>query len=189
MTEHAERSTAEQIEYRRNNAVDPEDFLLEAEAVELDGVDDDLTFTDAFAVEVREKLDAIVERGHSPADVARLFSARESETTRADREYLAYKTGSLVRNWPSEEALYFDLAVDAALRDSPKDWESVPPRQRQRIIQSLRTFQESCPFCEDTIEVSDEKVESCCDDNLVHVIRCNGCDTTFFEFSPGSIPV
>ncbi|MBP1922301.1 hypothetical protein J2751_001309 [Halorubrum alkaliphilum] len=189
MTEHADRSVAEQIEYRRNNAVDPEDFLFEAEAIEFDTVDDDLTLTDEFLEAVEAEIETLLDRGHSSADVARLFSAREAETHVADREYLAYKTGDIVRNWPSEEALYFDLAVDGALRESHADWEAVPPRQRQRIVQSLRTFQDECPFCAGTVGVSNDKVESCCDENLVHVIHCTGCETRFFEFSPGSVPV
>lgn len=177
------KSIRERIRYRRENAVDPETFLREADAIEPSDGDENLQFTAAFESRIEDHLEAFREEGVDRSVVAGIFGVDEDDVEDLEREYVAFKIVYTVRNWPSEGALEFDAATDAVLREESDRWEEVPPRQRYRILQSLRSFQDECFFCAGSIVVDDEPVESCCNQRLVLRLYCEDCERRFLEFS------
>ncbi|WP_049926046.1 hypothetical protein [Halopiger goleimassiliensis] len=181
-------STSERIAQRRRNAVDPETFLLEAGCIEPTDDEEGLRFTPSFAERVDTRLEGVRSAGVGAADVAAIFGVPEGDVADADRSYPAFRIEHTVRSWPAEGAVELDVAVDRALRETTDDWETVPPRQRYRILQSLRSFQDRCLFCDGEISLRDETVDSCCSDVEVVTIECRDCGRRFLEFSPGSVP-
>ncbi len=180
-------SAAERIEYRRQNAVDPEAFLIKAGVVEPTDGGENLRFTADFRTRLDEHVAAVRSDGATRADVATMFGVAVEDVCEADRSYTAFKTNNRVRNWPSEAALVLDIAVDSAIRETPADWEAVPVRQRHRMLQSLRSFQQTCLFCSGTVSMNDRVVESCCGDQSVVTVSCTDCDRRFLEFSADSV--
>lgn len=180
-------SAAERIEYRRHNAVDPEEFLRDLGVIEPSDGDEKLRFASAFVDRIGEQLEAVRADGVGADDIAAMFGVERDDVTTPDRPYPAFKTNYTVRNWPSRGALQLDVATDRELRDATDRWDAVPVRQRYRTLQSLRSFHDECPFCSGPISMSDETVESCCDDVEVVTIGCERCDRRFLEFSADSI--
>lgn len=174
----------ERIRYRKQNSVDPENYLVESGAVQVTEDGEDLELTDEFADELEAHVDEILEDGVEEEDLALLWGVDIDEVERQDdKDYPAYKVIHTVWNWPTEAALTFDIAVDRLLRKRRDDWDDVPPRQRYRIAQSLRTFQDSCHFCDGRVIYGDEPVESCCTSKRVLTLHCSDCDRRFMEFT------
>ncbi|MEY7848372.1 hypothetical protein AB7C87_04120 [Natrarchaeobius sp. A-rgal3] len=179
----ADKSTEERIRYRREHAVDPEAFLRSIDAIRPSDGDEQLRFTAAFEADVRDHLETFRARGIDEAIVAEIFGVDEEQVTVPSRPYTAFRIRNTIRNWPSSDALVFDAATDASIREATYRWADVPPRQRYRILQSLRSFQDDCFFCSGTIEFSDGPVRSCCSDRQVLTVRCGDCGRRFLEFT------
>ncbi|MFP9191509.1 hypothetical protein ACLI4Q_07640 [Natrialbaceae archaeon A-CW1-1] len=184
-----ERTAADRIAYRRENAVDPETFLLEAIAVTRTEDGTNLQFTDAFQRAVNTKLETVDESGVDSHHIAALFGVDVEAVSRVDRPTPAFKIRHTIRNWSSDAALLVDVAVDCALREQTAEWDDVPGRQRYRILQSLRLFQEECPFCAGTVVMGDpgSRPTPTGEQELTPVV-CDACDRLFAEFVPGSVP-
>lgn len=183
-----DESAAERIAYRRQNAVDPEAFLRDLAVIESTDQGENLQFTPAFVTRIDTQLENVRDAGIETADIAAMFGVDETNVTAADRPYTAYKTHATVRNWPSDAALELDVATDRELRAETDRWDEVPPRQRYRLLQSLRSFRDDCPFCGGSVSIGDETVESCCGDTEVVTVGCGDCDRRFLEFSADSVP-
>ena len=179
----SETSIKERIIYRRENEVDPEEFLLSAGAIEEFDGDEELRFTEEFSATLQENMDEYIESGVQEADLARLFGVPENEVTDEGRTYEAYRIIRTVYKWPSEAAVMFDVAIDASLRTISESWEAVPPKQRHDIAKSLRSFQDTCYFCGGEIITGQTLVESCCSERGVVTLHCTGCERRFLEFS------
>lgn len=178
-----EISVRERIKNRRKHGVEPESFLMDVGAIHLLEDEDQLAFTEPFADYVKESLEELRESGITEADIVRLYDVDHDHVEDPERSYPAWKVINTVYKWPSEAALMFDLAVDLALRDLTDRWEEVPARQRPRIIQALRSFQDECYFCGGHIVYGEEPVESCCSERQVLTLHCEGCDRRFLEFT------
>lgn len=181
-------TAAERIKERRRNAIDPETFLLETGVIQPSDGDENLQFAPEFVDRVGRQLEQLRTDGVTPADIGAIFGATDEDVSVADRSYPAFKTGNTIRSWPSDGAVQLDVAVDRELREETDQWDDVPARQRYRILQSLRSFQESCLFCSGELSISDETVQSCCSDVEVVTIACSDCDRRFLEFTPDSVP-
>ena len=179
----SDESVKERIRYRQEHSVDPEAFLRDAGAIRPADGDEQLRFTSAFESRVAHHLERFRREGVDPSVVAGIFGVDEADVEAVDRPYVAFKIVYTVRSWPSEGALVFDAATDATLRERSDEWNAVPPRQRYRILQSLRSFQDECFFCSGEIAFDDEPVESCCSERRVLRLYCSGCDRRFLEFA------
>lgn len=182
-----ERSAAERIEYRKRNAVDPEAFLHDAGAVRATD-DGDLRLTSEFTDLIERRLETLREGGVDTADIATMFGVGEDRVTEVDRPNPAFKAGDTIRNWPSEDALLVDVAVDRTLRGETDDWADVPVRQRYMMLQSLRSFQDECLFCSGPIAFTDEVVELPSGPREVVSVDCDDCERHFLIFSPDVVP-
>ena len=176
-------SIVERIRYRQEHSVDPEAFLRDVGAIRPADGSEQLRFTPEFASRLKGYVGTFREEGVDSSVVARIFGVDESQVEVADRPYTAFKVIHTVRNWPSAAALVFDAAADAALRVATDRWDEVPPGQRYRMLQSLRSFQDTCFFCDGRLEFSTDPVESCCSDRWVLTLHCDDCGRRFLEFS------
>ena len=173
----------ERIRHRKRNAVDPEEFLLEAGAIEPTEREEELQLTPAFFSAIEENVEHYAEEGVGTEILAEIFGVEEDEVTEVEREYTAYKILYTIRKWPSEDSFVLDAAIHTALRNTTDDWDAVPPRQRYRILQSLRAFPDTCFFCGGTVTHSGALVQSCCSERHVTTISCEGCERRFIEFT------
>jgi len=173
----------ERIQYRRENSVDPEEFLLDAGIVRPTDDGEDLQLTPEFASALQESVADIESQGVTVEDVATLWDVDMDDIEHQNESYPSYKIINTIRNWPTDAALTIDIAVDRILRERQDDWDDVPPLQRYRIAQVLRTFQDECLFCGGEILYSNEPVESCCLDTHVLTFSCDDCGRRFMEFA------
>lgn len=173
----------DRIRYRKRHSVDPEEYLFDAGAIRQTEDEAELGLTPEFEAELEAYVTEVDSEGVSESDLATLFGVGLDEVEKQDRPYPAYKIIHTIRNWPTEAALVFDIAVDRILRERREDWDDVPPRQRYRIAQSLRTFQDDCLFCGGTVIYGDEPMESCCTETRVLTMHCDECGRRFMEFS------
>lgn len=169
----------------RQNSVDEEEFLQDIHAIESTEDGDDLRFTPEFEASVRDYIEHFDEAGVGVPEVATIFDADPDEwVEELDREYVAYEVIHQVFKWPSEGAIVVDTAIEAALDDLSDRWnEDVPARQRYRIIMALRGFQDACLYCGGQVTMSDEPVESCCEETKVISVECDECGRRFLEFA------
>lgn len=173
----------ERIQYRKQNSVDPEEYLLDGGIIQGTDGEQELELTPEFASRLKEFVADVKSAGVAEEDLAALWDVDLEDVETRDESYPSYKVINTVRNWPTDSALQFDIAVDRILRERQDDWEDVPPLQRYRIAQVLRTFQDECLFCGGSIVYSDEPVESCCLETRVLMLSCEGCDRRFMEFA------
>lgn len=179
----SDMSAAERIQHRREHAVDPESFLLDAGIVQSTDEKTELAFDPTFIDQVLNEFARLDREGVDQELLAELFEVDEDDVERADKPYLAYKIIFTVRSWSSEEALTLDLATHVALRSTTDGWMDVPARQRYSILRSLRLFHEECPSCSARLAIGDEPVQSCCHDRQVLTLDCTGCGRRFAELS------
>ncbi|SFB75300.1 hypothetical protein SAMN05444422_101738 [Halobiforma haloterrestris] len=184
-----EWETLEELERHREEAVDPETFLLEVDVVEPCEDADDLCLTDGFADRLEGAIDRHADHvgDPDPAAVADLFGAESAAVEVKDREYPAIEVGRRIHKWPGDAALIADLATHEALDAWTDRWETVPRGQRVELLEALRSFHDACPQCGGAIELNDETVESCCRAYEVLALGCRDCGEPLLEFDPTEI--
>ena len=178
-----DKSAKERIKHRKENAVDPEEFLLDIGAIEPTDGEENLKFTADFESRIERNIETYEDDGVGTAEIQRIFGVDDEDVEEMDRDWPSFKIIHTIRNWPSEGSVVFDAATDESMREVTDDWNEVPPRQRYRILQSLRSFQDECFFCSGEVVFSNNPVESCCSDRNVITFHCEGCDSRFLEFS------
>lgn len=179
--------TVESLEYEKEHAVDPEQFLFDVGAVGPCEHEEDLCLTDEFARRLDGRRDSNSEDSVNSKKIASLFDAEPDSMTVLDRESPAVKIDRRVRKWPSEAALLADFAADRSLRAQTERWPEVPLTQRLGILKSLRSFYERCPRCSGEIYLSEETTESCCRTYDVYMIGCRECEQPLLEFNPSDL--
>lgn len=182
-----EFETVERWRRGKGAAVDPERFLLDADAVT--PIDDgrDLALTDGFADLVAEHVTALGDRVTERTVLADMYGVGPADVTFKDRSYPAVKVGRRIRKWPSEGALLADVANHHALDERSDQWMTVPPEQRIGILESLRSFQEQCPVCGGDVAFEDRVVKSCCAEYEVLAFECTDCGERLLELDPTPI--
>lgn len=177
----------DRLEDERQNAVEPDQYLLDTGVIELTDDGADYRLTDTAAAAIDRHLGPVREAGTDHEALPAVFGTDRDAITPRDREYPAVKVDYRVRKWPSEAALYADLATHEALVELTDDWLDVPVDQRPRILEALRGFQRVCPNCGGEIGFSDDVVESCCGQYRVTTIDCADCGQHLREFDQARV--
>jgi len=182
-----EFETVERIRNRRENAVEPVEFLLETGVVvRTDGIEE-LTFDEAFADRVAEHVDRLDPGSVPPAVLGELFDVDPAEIEFKNRSYPALTVRRRIRKWPGDGAYLADVASHLALSERTDRWLDVPVEQRLSILQSLRSFHTDCPVCDGELAATAGTVESCCLAHEVVAIRCDDCGEHVLELDPEEI--
>ena len=179
--------TVKRITDRRENAVEPVDFLLDVGVVErTDGVEE-LAFESAFAERVETHASSLDRDDVDAETLAAMFGVEPDDISFRDRSYPTVKVLRRVRKWPGDGAYLSDVASHLALAERTDRWLDVPPEQRLSILQSLRSFHSSCPVCGGEVAATADTVESCCQAHEVVAIRCVDCDEHILELDPKAV--
>lgn len=182
-----EFQTVERIEDRRENAVDPVSFLLDVGVVEETDGPEQLAFEPAFADRVAETVADIDRDDVDRETLAVMFGVEPDEVTFEGRSYPAITVRRRIRKWPGDAAFLSDVASHLALADRTDRWLDVPSAQRLSILQSLRSFHETCPSCGGELVSTADTVESCCLAHEVVAIRCEDCGEHVLELDPKEV--
>ena len=202
-----EWETLEKLDKYRENAVDPEQFLLDVGAVEPCNGGANLCYTTGFERRLDAELEALrVERTDRSPDgkdsapesrgenfvvgaeaLGEVFSTDPEDVRFQERDYPAAEVGRRIRKWPSDEALALDVATHAVLIERDSRWWDVPQKQRVEILRSLRSFRETCPGCGGPIVAGEELVESCCAQYEVISVGCVDCGAHLLELDPDKL--
>lgn len=178
--------TVEQIQYRKQNSVDAEQYMEEAGVIETSADGTDRSLTPPF----REKAETAAESLKGVIDVeylAEMYDVTPDEISVPDRDYPAIKTRRRIRNWPSEAAFVVDLAAHDTLSDMTDDWGAIPVEQRVRMLRSVRSLWETCPVCGGAVAFDEETVTSCCREFEVVTHSCQSCEARFVELDPDDV--
>jgi hypothetical protein len=166
---------------------DPEELLLEMDAVQETDDGEDLDLTDSFeeellaaAADLRDDEDA------RTAAIAGLLGV-DLETANIHQEVHGpafYDDTDRLHRWPSEGALLADASAHRVLSERDR-WSETPAQQRLGIARALRSFLATCPLCGGDVGLTQDTVSSCCRDWDVFAVRCADCDEHFLELEPG----
>ncbi|TKX42154.1 MULTISPECIES: hypothetical protein [unclassified Halorubrum] len=172
-------------------AVDPQSYLLAADALVETDDGSDLTYAPWFASAWRSELETARETADGPA-VARLADVPPDDEPRLSVEergnaVVAAVDGERVGHWVSRPAFLADAAADRVLRASDDEWTDLPQAARSGVLGGLRLFVEECPACGAEVTLSEEVVASCCTARDVVVGRCDGCEARVFELEPAAL--
>lgn len=161
--------------------IEPEQILLEANAVQLCEDGSDLCLTADFRTRWREQ----VPTNHEPdaSDLRTVLDAHADNLT--IDEYgdalVARTDDAVIGQWPSQAALIADIAAAAVLSQRFPNWATLPPAARAKVLMSLRVFLDTCPTCDGSVRIAQEVVESCCRSYDVVRAACQDCDAQLFE--------
>ncbi|SNR55079.1 hypothetical protein [Halorubrum vacuolatum] len=163
--------------------IDIETILLSANVVIDCPEEDDLCLTDAYRaawdLEIG-KLDDEAVRNRLATTLA--VDGDEIELEADDDGLFVRIEGVRAGGWPSRPAFLADLTSQALLETWVPDWESLPPRDRTRLLAALRTFVDRCPDCGGDVVAETTVTRSCCRGNVTSVTTaCADCNSTIFE--------
>ncbi len=182
-----EFETVERIRNRRENSVEPVEFLLDVGAVvRTEGIEE-LAFDEAFADAVAGHVERLDPGSVPPEVLGELFDVDPAELEFKDRSYPAITVRRRVRKWPGDGAYLADVASHVALAERTERWLDVPVEQRLLILQSLRSFHTACPACGGDLAATAGTVESCCQAHEVVAIRCDDCGEHVLELDPEEV--
>jgi hypothetical protein len=183
-TDETQWETLQRIEYERKHSVDPEQYLVDVAAVD---PDTDRAFTAEFAAALEEAMAADSSASVTPDAVAEIFQVSAEGLAFEDREYPALEIERRVRKWPSEGALFVDVATHEVLTERSDDWLDVPREQRVEILETLRTYHDDCPDCGGDLAFHDDTFESCCGRYEVAIYGCVDCEARLLELDPSLV--
>jgi len=163
--------------------IDPEQALLDANAVEPCEHEDDLCLTDGFETGWWER----IEHNREEVDVDGLADAigieGEPEIEQYGDAFALTVDDQRIGQWESRAALVADVAAADVLSEQYDDWDRLGSQSRGELLSGLRIFLESCPVCGEPVDIGQETVESCCRSYEVVAASCESCDDRLLEVS------
>ncbi|MGM0718442.1 MAG: hypothetical protein ACQET5_15015 [Halobacteriota archaeon] len=166
---------------------DLETYFLDNGLLEPCEVRDDLCLTGDFEAAWIDEMDSIVE-GDTDLVEAIVdsfgFDADLDEFELTEKEkggYVLHYGTRYAGRWPSHAALVADIASSAILDSWLDEWTEYTPREKGKILNSLRMFLEVCPTAEGGVRMNEELVESCCSSSTVIAVVCEETGERVFE--------
>jgi hypothetical protein len=165
------------------NAVNPEQELVRAGALEECDDSDDLCLTDEFREAWDGEIDRLQTDGPTRDELLSLLAVEERsvEFEEHGAAFQAYVDGTPVGTWESEPAYIADLAAANALVAYHPNWERLGVEAKSQLLSGLRLFIEDCPGCGGEPEFGTDTVESCCSKYDVAAVSCTECGARLFE--------
>lgn len=169
--------------------IDPEQILLEVNAIEPFRNNADLCLTPEFQKEWHEHVLAIREHAPGEDSILSMFEI-QPETNQITVEQqgdalVAYDDDVVIGQWSSQPAVIADIAAATELGERYFNWADLAPAEIASVLMSLRIFIEQCPKCDGPVQVEQEIVESCCQSHDVVASACQDCDARLFEMEIG----
>jgi len=172
----------EQVEVAEEER-DPDEVLLEANAVEPCEEVDDLCLADSFRESWYDHMDDIQQGGTEKSDLSDVLDVDE-ESLQFDEHgeaLVAQYEGGRLGQWESRAALIADLGAAKVLEDRYPDWDALTVTNQSRVLSGLRIFLDACPDCGGDITMEQDTVESCCRTMDVVAVSCSECESRILE--------
>ena len=133
----------------------------------------DVTLTSGFRDVWREEIRTVRERTPGTDDVRRLFNA-ETVSHVSDQSFVV--DGNTSIRWGSEAALVADVAAATVLKERVEAWSTFDRDRQRSVLLGLRLCLERCPSCDSTVDMSEDRVDPCCQKpHLVADSICQDC--------------
>jgi hypothetical protein len=181
-------STEEDTETPPTLPGDFEAYFRDAGLVEPCENRDDLCLTDAFETAWLEAIDAL-DGPDLDLEAAAIdafgFDADPDDvavTEVGDGAYALRYGTRYAGKWPSYPAIVADLAAAGLLDEWLDSWPDYAPRQKGKLLNSLRMFLETCPTADGAVHIEEEVVESCCSSGTVIAAVCEETGDRIFEY-------
>lgn len=164
-------------------AVDPEEELVAAGALEECEEGSDLCLTGQFRTSWEDELARVDADGSDRERLLALLELDDREVTFKEygTAFRAYVDNRQVGTWESEAAYLADLAAANTLQSFHPRWESLALEAKSQLLSGLRLFIEQCPSCEGDPSFETDTVESCCSSYEVAAVSCGDCGARLFE--------
>ena len=165
--------------------INPEQILLNADAVKPCRKDTDLCLTSNFQQAWREHIHTV--HTHEPSEdylAGALSISNTNDQLTINQQgdaFVAYIDDVVLGRWGSQAALIADIAAGTELNERIPNWSELTPTEIVRVLMSLRIFIEQCPNCGGPVQVGEKVVESCCRSYDVIASACQDCDARLFE--------
>lgn len=169
------------------DALDLETLLIENGILIENEAGTDLVFTDAFDDEIRAELDTVGDREEARDRLLELLEEDSDKEVQFDEFPHAFRVlvdGVPAGVYPSEAALYADVAAARIVDDYIDDWDDYEIEQQGEILSGIRVFLEVCPACGQDVTFTTEEVESCCGSYETAAISCDNCGDRLYESPP-----
>ena len=165
------------------SAIDTEQELVIAGALEECKDRDDLCLTDSFRADWDSEIDTLSQNGLDKEQLLELLDVDEQtvEFREHGKAFQAFVDETAVGTWESEAAYLADLGAASALVHYHPNWERLTIEAKGQLLSGLRLFIEDCPACGGEPEFEAETVESCCSKYEVAAVTCSACDARLFE--------
>ncbi len=166
--------------------VDPEQALLDVDALEECKDGDDLCLTGEFKTEWESAIEQVKADDGGRERLLSLLDVEEGavEFVEYGDAFRARLDGDAVGKWESEAAFVADLGAGTVLARRYTNWAELPVEDRSRLLNGLRLFIDTCPSCGGVPEFGTDTVESCCSTHEVAAVSCTDCGARLFESQP-----
>lgn len=163
--------------------VDIQETLDSMDLIESCENDTDICLNDDFRSEWQAVMDHYGDKTEQIPAVATLLGIDADQLSKSvfGEAVVVHYENQKVGQWESDGALIADVAADEVLRESSRNWASLDPVNRGRVLNSLRLFLEQCPVCHGMTSLGQETVESCCRSVDVAAVSCEECGARLFE--------
>lgn len=165
--------------------IEPEQELLDADAVELCQESTDLCLTSDFQQAWRNRIHTVRTQDSAESHLAGALniSTTDDQLTieQQSNAFVAQNDNAVLGQWGSQAAVIADVAAAAELSERIPNWPEFTPTEIAHVLMSLRIFIEQCPDCDSPVQVEEEVVESCCRSYDVVASACQNCEARIFE--------
>lgn len=161
----------------------PEELLVDAGVIGPCEHADDLCLQPEFRTTWRDRIEFVRERDPGSTRLEEAIDDPDDELTfeSIDGNVVALHDNATVGQWSSDAAIVADVAATDVVPLFVSSWQRLTPVERLQLLGSLRLFLETCPACDDSVELDEEVVDSCCRSFDVVRAVCRGCDARVFE--------
>lgn len=164
-------------------AFSPEELLVNAGAIGRCEHGDDFCLQSEFQADWRDRIKTVRDRDPGQARLERAIDDPDDDLTfeAVDGNVVAIHDNATVGQWSSSAAIIADVAATDVLPSRVSSWRQLTPVERLQLLGSLRLFLDSCPECDESVELDEEVVDSCCRSYDVISAACRGCGARVFE--------
>jgi len=164
----------------RDDATALVDRLVASSVVTLDDTESDLTLTESFRSNWRQRIEHLRGRDHTEflgllldtdPDVLVVDEDADESTVTVTNE------STTIGTWPSDGALIADVAAFITLGEHVPGWDDLSGAERDELTARLRVFLEACPICDGSVQVTVQSV----DGHDRPTVTCEACESILLE--------
>lgn len=154
--------------------------LVESSVLIPNDTGSDLTLTDSFRSDWRQRIEHLRDRDcteflglllDTDPDVLAVDESEDASTLIVTNE------STTIGTWPSDSALIADVAAFITLGEHVPGWNDLSGAERDELTARLRVFLEACPTCNGSVQVTVQSVSGRDRPTVV----CEACESILLE--------